>query len=102
MPKARQDGEENVSQNGYRYRRVSGKWILVHKLVAEERLGRQLRANEGAYFVDGDRTNFDPDNIGVRVKGGGKLRSRLAAVEERIRELEAERTSILKDLGEVE
>jgi hypothetical protein len=102
MPKAREDGEENVAKNGYRYRRVSGRWVLVHHLVAEEQLGRKLRPSEGAYFIDSDRTNFAPNNIGIRIKGGGKLRTRLAAVEERIRELEAERTSILKDLGESE
>lgn len=100
MGKRANDGDERVAPNGYRYRRVSGKWVLVHHIVAVKKLGRQLLPSEGAYFVDGDRTNFSPDNVGIRVKGGGKQRARLAAIEERIRELEAEREIILKDLGE--
>lgn len=98
MGKQAQDGDEYTSANGYRYRRVSGKWVLVHHLIAAEKLGRCLLPNEGAYFADGDRTNFEPSNIGIRIKGGSKQLSRLAAVEERIRELEAERDLILKDL----
>lgn len=100
MGKVRNDGDEYTSQNGYRYRRVSGKWIAVHILVAEEGLGRKLRPNESAYFQDGNRANLAANNIGVRIKGGGKHRSRLAAIEERIRELEAERELLLKDLEE--
>jgi hypothetical protein len=98
MGKQAHDGDEYTSQNGYRYRRVLGKWISVHILVAEEQLGRKLQPNESAYFKDGDRTNLAATNIGIRIKGGGKSHARLAAIEERIRELEAERELILKDL----
>jgi hypothetical protein len=100
MPKPRADGEENVAQNGYHYRKVDGKWVLIHHIIAEEQLGRPLRPSEGAYFKDGDRDNLDPGNIGVRRKGSAKLRSRLAAVEARIRELQVERDDLIKELEE--
>jgi hypothetical protein len=102
MAKRREDGDEYTSANGYRYRRVRGQWVAVHRLVAEEELGRQLRNNESAYFVDNDKSNLDPSNIGVRVKGGGKDRTRLAVVEDRIRELQAERAELLERLGGVD
>jgi hypothetical protein len=99
MARKGQDGDEYTSANGYRYRRVEGRYRLVHHIIAEESLGRKLRADEGAYFKDGDRSNLDPSNIGVRVKGSGKDRTRLVAVEDRIRELVVERSEFLARLG---
>lgn len=99
MGKVAKDGDEYTAANGYRYRRVQGRFRLLHHLIAEGQLGRPLLPNEGVYFVDGDRSNLDPGNVGVRIKGGSKQRNRLAAIDEQIRELEAEREIILKDLA---
>ena len=86
---------ERVSPNGYRYRKLeSGKWELVHRLVAEETLGRPLHENEYATFADGDKTNLAPDNIIVRLRGRTSLRRRLAQVEARITELEGIRDDL--------
>lgn len=83
-------GTERVSANGYRYRKISnGKWILVHRLMAEEMLERELHESEYASFKDGDRTNFDPSNIVVLTRGARSLKKRQAQLTVRIQELQA-------------
>lgn len=91
-------GDERWSPNGYLYRRLEDGWQLVHRLVAEEKIGRKLNENEYATFLDGDRTNLDRDNIVVRLRGRTSLRRRLAQVEARLVELNAVRDDILKRL----
>lgn len=88
-------GAERVAPNGYWYRKTEDRgWQLVHRLVAEEKLGRQLTENEFATFSDGDKQNFDPDNIIVQLRGKASLRKRLAQVEARIDELTATRDEL--------
>ena len=41
-------------------------------------------------FLDGDKTNFKPNNIDVREKGKSSIRRRKAYLEDRIREMEDE------------
>lgn len=96
MPRGVQskDGDTNVSKNGYHYTRQNGKWRLTHHLIAEKKLGRPLRENELVRFCDSDRTNFEPGNIEVIVRKGS-LRGRIAAIEAKIMELEAERQKLL-------
>jgi hypothetical protein len=77
MAKAREDGHEYTSANGYRYRRVQARYRLVHHIIAEEQLGRPLLPTDG-----------------------GRVRARLAAVQERIRELQAEERILLEQLSE--
>jgi len=84
-------GAERVSPNGYRYRKTEDGWETVHRLLAEEKLGRKLTNNEYATFKDGDRTNLDPKNIIVRLRGRTSLRRRHAIVESRLAEFAAER-----------
>jgi hypothetical protein len=98
MGKARAEGERNQAQNGYWYEKRNGKWVLVHHLIAVQNLGRPLLPNEGVYFKDGNRENLNPENIEVRAKGNGKARARLAAVQERIRELQAEERILLEQV----
>jgi|SRR5262245_30236383 len=80
-------GDERKSPNGYMYRRTEEGWQLVHRLIAEENLGRKLQGNEYATFKDGDRTNLEPDNVIVRTRGRSSLRRRLALVNARLDEL---------------
>jgi hypothetical protein len=91
-------GTERVSPNGYRYRKTGDGWETVHRLLAEENLGRRLANNEYATFKDGDKTNLDPENIIVRLRGRTSLRRRHALVESRISELTAERDMLEKRL----
>lgn len=81
------DGDEYVAQNGYKYRRVAGKFRLVHHIIAEQKLEREIDTKaERVVFVDGDRTNFDPDNISVLPKSSNSAR-RVAQIEHRVEEL---------------
>lgn len=43
-------------------------WILEHRLVMSEILGRPLYADEIVHHKDGDRTNNDPSNLELCVK----------------------------------
>lgn len=88
------DGDTHVSANGYHYRRVNGKWRAEHHLIAEQKLGRPLRENEMARFIDGDRNNLSPDNIEVVVKKLS-LDGRIATLEAKIMELQAERDKLI-------
>lgn len=73
MGTQRPDGYEYVAANGYKYRKVDGKFILLHHIIAEEALGRPIdKANERVVFKDNDRTNLSPDNIAVVEKVGGR------------------------------
>jgi hypothetical protein len=99
-------GETKVSKNGYHYTKTEERWRLTHHIIAEENLGRELNDNERVVFVDGDRTNLDPDNIEVRRKNTASLRKREAHLVARIQELQAElenvRDQIKHNLGETE
>jgi len=91
-------GTERVSPNGYRYRKTEDGWETVHRLLAEAKLGRKLNNNEFATFRDGDKTNLDPDNITVRLRGRTSLRRRLALVESRLAEFTAERDHLMEQI----
>jgi hypothetical protein len=82
-------GEERWSKNGYLYRKTARGWELVHRLVAEEKLGRRLTDNEYAAFADGDRTNLNPSNVVVKQRGRTSIRRRIAQVDARLAELSA-------------
>lgn len=66
-------GEERVTKDGYvevhvaqhRRERPNDQWVMKHRLVWEESNGRRLRPDEIVVFADGDRRNFDPDNLVV-------------------------------------
>jgi len=46
-----------------RNRRISNQ--MVHRTVAEAKIGRKLLATEEVHHIDGDPTNNDPDNLVV-------------------------------------
>jgi len=92
-------GTERISNNGYLYRKQeNGCWELVHRLIAEEKISRKLKSNEYAAFLDGDKTNFEPDNIIVQIYGRTSTRRKLAQVEARIAELTATRDELKQRL----
>ncbi len=41
----------------------SGGQILEHRIIAEQKIGRQLEPNEVVHHIDKDITNNDPDNL---------------------------------------
>lgn len=52
-----------MSTNSANYLRVGRKY--VHRLVAEQKLGRPLLPGETVHHIDGDKLNNDPSNIAV-------------------------------------
>lgn len=83
-------GDTRWSANGYHYTRTEVGWELTHRLIAEDKLGRVLTPEERARFLDGDRTNLDPDNIDVyEIRQASKEKKR-ARLEARIEELQAQ------------
>jgi len=88
-----------VNANGYHNTRTSDGWELTHRLVAEKKLGRKLKANEMARFIDGDRTNFKPDNIEVIETGNHSLRRKKASLEARIEEHQAQLDEVNRELA---
>lgn len=93
-------GATMVNQNGYQHTKTETGWRLTHHLIAEKKLGRPLASNETAYFRDGNRHNLDPKNIAVRLRASGSLRKQIARLDERIRELIAQRDELAKQLDQ--
>ena len=98
-------GATRVADNGYHYTKVAkesggAEWRLTHHLTAEKKLGRPLEDNEIVQFVDKKfkRDPYNPDGIRVIRKKTSSLRRRKAAIEDRIRELQAELATINREL----
>jgi len=53
-------GHPNAGRNGY---------VLEHRKVASEMLGRALLPHEEVHHVDGDKTNNSPENLAVVSRG---------------------------------
>lgn len=93
-------GTERIAPNGYWYRKTEDRgWQLIHRLAAEEKLGRELKENEYAAFIDGNKNNFDPSNVEVRTRGQHSLKRRLAQVEARLQELTAARDELVERIA---
>lgn len=50
---------------GYWWVRVDGRYVLEHRHVAAQKIGRALLRAEVVHHVDGDRGNNTPDNLVV-------------------------------------
>jgi hypothetical protein len=96
------EGETRVAKNGYHYTKTEEKWRLTHHIVAEEKLGRPLRPTERVVFLDRDRTNLDPDNIGVKRKTTASLRKKEAYLVRHIEELTQELASVRERIKAIE
>lgn len=67
----REVGEERVTKEGYtevhvrqRHRsKLNDQWVLKQRLVWEQAHGEPVPDGCKVIFCDGDRTNFDPDNL---------------------------------------
>lgn len=82
-------GTERSTQNGYITVKTPQGWVYKHRLIMEEKLGRELQPNEQVYFLDGNKSNFDPDNIDIRQRKQGAKRERtLKAIQQRLYRLE--------------
>lgn len=84
------DGDRRLAPNGYSYTKVNGTWRMTHHVMAEEKMGRPLRADENVRFKDNNRRNLVPENILVVVKGHLTVKAQIARVEARIQELQGQ------------
>ena len=85
-------GTEKVAQNGYVYVKTEDRgWVLKHWLVAEKELGRPVDPKEErVIFVDGNRENYEPNNVKVVLRktppDDRRIRTRLIRTEKRVQE----------------
>jgi len=96
-------GDQTTNQNGYGYTKTKDRgWVGDHILVMEEHLGRELRPGEYVAFVG---ANHSPpvtlDMIELRRRGDFRTtaKARIAQIEARIEELEAEKRILEEELG---
>ena len=103
-------GNTRVAKNGYHYTKVGNEhpaaqngWVLTHWLTAEKARGGEHidPEHEMVQFVNGfNKKDYNnPEAVRIIRKNTGSLRKRLAVLEDRIRELEAERDRIIKQLS---
>lgn len=85
-------GDTRVAQNGYHYTKTESGWRLTHHLTAEKKIGRPLREDEIVKFADKKfrRDPYNEQGVVIIRKKTTSLRRRKAALEEKIRELQAE------------
>lgn len=61
-PKRKPDNELNPKTR-YRTIKIKGKTYLVHRLVMQRKLGRELKPSEIVHHINHDRFDNDPDNL---------------------------------------
>jgi hypothetical protein len=101
--KAAPEGSTYVSQNGYHYTKRNGRFTATHVLIAQDKLlGRPIQPHERIRFKDGDKTNLDPNNLEVTIKGTSSLKTQKARLEARIQEFQAQLDEVNRrlELGE--
>jgi hypothetical protein len=99
--KPAEEGELKVAQNGYTYKKVGNRWKLLHHVIAEEKLGREIAPDEMVCFIDKNRNNLAPKNILVKKRNKG-LRQRKEALEAQIIRLQEELAIINQRITERE
>lgn len=63
----RKDGDERINVDGYTEVRVGkAKWMLKHRLVYQEHYKVELVTSQYVSFKDGNRQNFDIDNLIIK------------------------------------
>jgi cell division protein FtsB len=85
-------GSERIAPNGYHYTRCETGWRLTHHLTMEKVLGRPIAANERVSFKAGyGRDDYaNPDAVQVNTKSASTNNKRIAYLEARIEEMQAE------------
>src|SRR5580765_7047189 len=85
-------GTERKKLNGYTVVKTEDGWEFKHRLVAEGKLGRKLKPYERVVILDGNKANFDPNNVEIHeVKRQNERKAtaqRLDDLEERVSRLE--------------
>jgi hypothetical protein len=87
-------GDKTKNANGYEYEKTEERgWVGSHILVMEKHLGRELRPGEYVAFKGGHEPPITLDMIVLRRRGDfrGHVRARIAQIDQRIEELQAEK-----------
>jgi hypothetical protein len=100
-------GDHFTNANGYTYEKTEAGWTPLHQVIAEKKLGRPLKPEERAYYIDGNRTNHSEDNVGVKIKypkqsPQGKLiaiNAQIQDLQDQLEELAVQREKLLAEIA---
>lgn len=58
-------GSTRIDTDGYKLIKIAepNKWVLYHRHLYERAHGEKLKKNEAVIFADGDKSNFNIDNL---------------------------------------
>lgn len=62
---ARKEGAKYKGTNGYIYIKQKSVWVLEHRKIIEEKIGRKLKTAESVHHKDGDKTNNNAENLEI-------------------------------------
>lgn len=85
------------AQSGYIFIKTEKGWVQEHRLIMEQRIGRELRPDEAVHHIDGDIENNSDNNLALMTNGGHtrlhRIGSKMSGVtKEKIRQKATGRT----------
>ena len=83
------EGKNRLNADGYMRRRLRGKYVMEHRAVMEEMLGRPMTREETVHHRNGIRTDNRPENLELWVgtRSGQRVEDLVAFVVEHYPEL---------------
>lgn len=69
-PRPKRRKKVTKSGNGYSYVWVGNKQVLKHRHLMSKKLNRELLKHEAVYFLDGNKENFNLENLQLGIKPG--------------------------------
>lgn len=97
--KAAPIGATRIAPNGYHYTKTGVSWILTARLKMIEHLGRPLADDEQVIYIDKDKLNLDISNLQIRKIIKGSPEKRLAQLEARRDEINAQIAEIQEEIN---